>query len=460
MLFGKKIPKAPEVLTPLQVKRRLELAEPAERGGNPYSPPGGGAEVIEYPNLNSRESNDSVWMCCCCGHETPLVHFKGAYPFKRLGCGSCNHVLCKHCETTETITPSQGDDFAPTQDEAELRQLQVCPSGHLSHRAVIPATDHRGKRLCWLPTTSVSHAEMCSCGELAKCNWQKYVIGETWTYLREPMKAAHELQEKQMKKKKMAMTASNHPQKRPEPVEKRADSLWERRGLRRMQALNPSQDAYNSIQNTPACSPTRMRTQPMPVPQIRRPDLTVNTSTSSLKRSGAQRGKPPSYTPRSATYQESPVTSRSPPSWRAETWATAEGHQRAHEVAEAALRSSLDARFDPDEDEDSYAQAGGNRIAQFVRPATAMTMHAPKPVRRAVTYDTLLQNAEDVPRNPLLVQTDMVLAAEVGTPTHIMIADEMAQEKTDEQATEQQLDECVLLEYLGPLGVTSSSTNE
>ena len=190
----------------------------------------------------------------------------------------------------------------------------------------------------------------------------------------------------------------------------------------------------------------------MPGPQIRRLDLTVNISTSSLKHSGAQPGKPPSYTPRSATYQESPVTSRSPLSRRAETWATAEGHQRAHEVAAAALRSSLDARFDPDEDEDSYAQVGVNRIVQFVRPATAMTMHAPKPVRRAVAYDRLLHNAEDVPRNPLPVQTDTVLAAEAGTPTRIMIADEMAQDKTDEQAAEQQLDERVLWEYFGLLG--------
>lgn len=93
-------------LTLSQVEELLEKAEKAEVGdvSSPYV--SAGADTPQYPHLNAHEERYGVWVCCC-KHENPLQHFKGAFPFKRLVCGSCNHVLCSACETTAIIAPIQ-----------------------------------------------------------------------------------------------------------------------------------------------------------------------------------------------------------------------------------------------------------------------------------------------------------------------------------------------------------------
>ena len=117
-----------------QVEELLEKAEKAKVGefSSPYV--SAGADTPQYPHLNAHEERDGVWVCCC-KHENVLQHFKGAFPFKRLACGSCSHILCSACETTAIIAPLHEHPTLTEKDRTELHFFQVCPSCGLSYRA-------------------------------------------------------------------------------------------------------------------------------------------------------------------------------------------------------------------------------------------------------------------------------------------------------------------------------------
>jgi hypothetical protein len=296
----KKTPEVPR-LTPFQVELLLEKAEKAEVGEISSPNVSAGADTPQYPHLNAHEERDGVWVCCC-KHENPLQHFKGKFPFKRLVCGSCSHVLCSACETTAVITPLRDNAGFQEKDETVLRFFQVCPSCGLSHRAETRKPDEHGNRLCWVPKVSHPDTDACYCGEPARFNWLKYAIGESHRFRREPVKTAHECRMKLLNRQiELQVTAV------PLPREQHPVRLFEASG-----------------------SPQFMsRRKPLPL-------RVVNdaSNTSKLERSGVVRGgRPLRLQGRSATFNAPPVDGRPGFVARAETWATADEHRQAYEAA-------------------------------------------------------------------------------------------------------------------------------
>ena len=489
-LFDSKIGIKSNADFPLTMQQQLDYAQPAESARTPMvSSEGAGAD---YDYLRAMKVHDDGLWLCCCGFENKLVHWTGPFPFKHLKCGECEHVLCDNCETTEILTP-WNPKMGVIPDANGLRLLQVCPSCGLSHRAVV-YEDHNGKHLEWVPKASHSYAETCHYGHLAGFKWLQYAIRSPGIYQLSHKAATRELKEKRSKAKSHLSkeedavqfsqkcraslhlraakpwletynespyrydSAQNTPARSsnreyPELVKKPPKLLWECPGISRQQGLNLSQNPYNSVQNNLVYSPTHTPTQSMSIPQARQPaPLAVDTNTSSLKRSGAQRvkhGVP--YTPRSASYQDSPVSPRLHLTNRSMTWANAADFLELRDHAEASLKITLGevkynvikdsaegelliqdvireqflnpespvhqyaTRCDSSAEDESYARAGVDRIANLV--ISVPDMHAPTPMRRAVTYDQLLENAEDIP--------------EVETPTRVMVSEEVAQDKTD-----------------------------
>jgi hypothetical protein len=299
----KKTPEVPR-LTPFQVELLMEKAEKAEVGEIPSPYVSAGADIPQYPHLNAHEERDGVWVCCC-KHENPLQHFKGMFPFKRLVCGSCSHVLCSACETTAMISPLQEHADFQEKDETVLRFFQVCPSCGLSHRAETRKPDEHGNRLCWVPKVSHSDADTCSCGEPARFNWLKYAIGEAYGFRLEPVKTAHECRMKLLNRQiELQVTAPSLP------WEEHPDRLCEVSGSR-----------YEE----PPCI---FKRKPVPLRVVGGPSIA-----STLGRSNAVRGGRPLRLPRSATFNAPPVDGRPGFIARAETWATADEHRQAYEAA-------------------------------------------------------------------------------------------------------------------------------
>jgi hypothetical protein len=296
--------KTPEVspLTRFQVDLLLEKAEKAEIGEFSSSYVSAGADTPQYPHLNAHEERDGVWVCCC-KHENPLQHFKGMFPFKRLVCGSCSHVLCSDCETTAIIAPLQENAGFQEKDENVLRFFQVCPSCGLSHRAENRKPDQRGNRLCWVPKVSPSDAETCSCGEPARFNWLKYAIGEAYGFRLEPVKMTHECRMKLLSRQiELQVTAAS--------LEQHPDGLIEAPGSR-----------YEEPSST-------IRRKPLPLRVVNAPP-----NAPPLGRSGAVRGGRPTRLPRSTTLNVPLGACRPELIARAGTWATADEHRRAYEEA-------------------------------------------------------------------------------------------------------------------------------
>lgn len=298
--------KTPQVspLTRFQVDLLLEKAEKAEIGEFSSSYVSAGADTPQYPHLNAHEERDGVWVCCC-KHENPLQHFKGAFPFKRLVCGSCSHVLCSDCETTAIIAPLHEQTTLIEKGWTELRLFQVCPSCGLSHRAENRMPDQHGNRLCWVPEVSHSHVETCSCGEPARSNWSKYAIGEAYGFRLEPVKTTHKCRMKLLNRQiEQQVTAASLPQ------EQHLDGLLEVPGSR-----------YEEF-------PYTVRRKPVPLRVVNAPP-----NASPLGRSGAVRGGRPSRLPRFTTFDVPPGACRPEFIARAGTWATADEHRRAYEEA-------------------------------------------------------------------------------------------------------------------------------
>ncbi|KAF3005800.1 hypothetical protein E8E13_007769 [Curvularia kusanoi] len=173
-----------------EVEQLLKEADVAEDREIPEPYLSAGAEYVEYQTLSVKEWRDGVWYCCK-KHENPLVHFKGIFPFKRLACGTCNHVLCPDCETTDMIVPLGAETPDVKDAGTELRLFQVCSSCGLSHRAEVRRPDHRGKRFCWVPMASKSHSDMCPCGAAAQFDWLKYKINIPWMFRLQSVQEAH-----------------------------------------------------------------------------------------------------------------------------------------------------------------------------------------------------------------------------------------------------------------------------
>lgn len=441
-LFGKKNQEVSTSLTPTQGQEQLEKAEPAERRGVPRVYSGASAGKVEYPYLDLGQRKDGVWVCCC-GDEKPLVHFQGAFPFKHLKCGKCDHVLCERCETTGIVAVLQDNSFTAMLDETGVRVFQICPSCGLSHRAV-----EFEDCIYWVPSPSYSHPGKCSCGAPAKPDWIKCAIGEPWVYREDPVEAVHECKTKQMEDKvqrdeaKLTYRAQDYStplthhsrkdslRKQAKPRRKRPESLRKRPASLFVQTHSPSGDSDDSVQNTPVSSKV-----PSVIPRVQcQTKLTVNTQACSLKRSGAHRGRDSRpYTPRSASWNNylSPALPRPALIDRSVTWAPATIHQQVNNHAEASMKSVLgttkyeaakpstkgelsleDIRneicddtftskshpqeprsfFDPYEEDSAYARAGIDRIKKLVPPL---------PLSQRPLHNDIYGNTKVIRRKPL-----------------------------------------------------------
>lgn len=263
-----------------------------------------------------------------------MVHYEGSFPFKYLACTICGHGICGHCETTGIIVLVQDSEVPAIHhdDGSELRFFQVCPGCGLTYRAEFYAPSLRGKRVCWVPTASHPHPGTCICGEAANFDWLKYRIGTPHVFRSNPEKVAHDCQMKMLRKRTKVAT-SQYP-RRSTIADNRATSTWKRPGRRHTEATASEliNDRFGK-----ALSSSSAR-------QDRLPDKAVKINASSLHRSGAHRGRRPSNTPHSTASQGVPITSRRPLNTRSETWTTAEGHRRAHDAADDAVKSFMGRR--------------------------------------------------------------------------------------------------------------------
>lgn len=319
--------------TPEQVQYLLNTALP-NRGRDSYFVSAGTAG-IESTHAMAKVHGDGVWVCCC-GHNTTLVHREGTYPFKRLVCEKCDHILCEHCLTTAIVIPLK-EPFPATVAKLEFTKLreivdnlfQICPDCGLSFRSQIRNPDHRGERFCWVPVASHSHSELCPCGASAKSNWLKCIIGDSTAYLLDPAKALDGLKDIRVERELEEEIRLGYRGLKMIPP----DSRWESLGYHRAQVsetpLVRSGSGDLSAQNISKPSPANQ-------PLRRRPERLVPIQHSSLKRSGAVRGKntsrfDPTAGARAGSYSETPTNARPRIISRAETWATPAEHQRAHE---------------------------------------------------------------------------------------------------------------------------------
>jgi hypothetical protein len=120
------------------LETQLANAQPVEHEAPEYDP------EVQFTFLSRLyETNHGMWRCHF-GHENSLVHFKGAYPFKYLTCGVCDHIICDRCESTEILTkdeafPAELDSerLSTGLQSQELPYFSVCKHCGLSHRATL-----------------------------------------------------------------------------------------------------------------------------------------------------------------------------------------------------------------------------------------------------------------------------------------------------------------------------------
>lgn len=170
----------PKAKRPESLEIQLETAERAEN----WDPRSISYYGVEFPRLawSVPEAPDGLWRCHC-GTENPLVHYKGAFPFKYLTCGCCDHVICERCDTTEILTkvsstPSTQSTPSSNQSRHKLlkeesRCLTVCQACGLSHREQL----ENGQAL-------VPHH--CACGSEFKGSEPQYFIGSAYEWRRDP----------------------------------------------------------------------------------------------------------------------------------------------------------------------------------------------------------------------------------------------------------------------------------
>jgi hypothetical protein len=166
------------------LETQLENAQPAE-DDTPKA-------LLDDTNIrfhrlaNLHETNDGMWRCHH-GHENPLIHFKGPYPFKYLSCEVCDHILCRLCDATEILTvvdvkPAEihGARFLASSRAKEMRYCSVCKNCGLSHRAKMKGGH-------------IDFEKSCPCGQRAEGDEVRGFIGSAYVWRRDPVARAVEL---------------------------------------------------------------------------------------------------------------------------------------------------------------------------------------------------------------------------------------------------------------------------
>ncbi|EOA80678.1 uncharacterized protein SETTUDRAFT_123827, partial [Exserohilum turcica Et28A] len=134
-----------------------------------------------YPSLRALQSDadigDGLWRCCRCLHENILTHYKGPFPFDRLCCPRCTHILCHTCHSSEILSPLPRHVTLvdPPDAHAPVRYLHVCTHCGLSRRAVV-----QGNALVFC------HGPCSDCGTNVNGEWARYWIGSKEAYRRDP----------------------------------------------------------------------------------------------------------------------------------------------------------------------------------------------------------------------------------------------------------------------------------
>lgn len=136
--------------------------------------------------------DDGAWECCnpSCGHQNPLVHYHGDYPFCFLRCASCHHVMCRNCPSSEILThiiPLEGSSVTVSSCQGEVPYIEVCSTCGLTHR---PAMKGLGLRKAFRNTRVHFKTTVCEgCGALPNDGWARFKIGSNsdWRYSIPPL---------------------------------------------------------------------------------------------------------------------------------------------------------------------------------------------------------------------------------------------------------------------------------
>jgi hypothetical protein len=145
---------------------------------------------------------DGIHICCHCGAENDIIHFKGDHPFKHLTCHECDHTYCHKCTSSEILThinPAyllfQGQSVV----QHSHRIGQICSNCGLTHRTILRKDD------------TISLDVKCACGTRSNEKWVAFVICSPDRFRWDPNAAAVQL--------KIRRAVRNVEQlARPEPV--------------------------------------------------------------------------------------------------------------------------------------------------------------------------------------------------------------------------------------------------
>jgi hypothetical protein len=364
-LFGNKnAPKPP--LKPSKLEQYLNAAKPAEKRDESFYPEVA-AEIAansspEYENLAVLDKTDGVWVCCC-GNETPLVHYSGKFPFKHLTCGKCEKAICEKCLTTGILELQRGplEIGEVVRRGWEVRICYSCAACGLTHRGV------------------VYHEQMiapdqCCCGDVCGPGWLMYRIGPPEVYWHNPAKAAHRVKERwrrhkmkrslhlldqeeqakacreeqQWKDSEVDRVTSSTENDGPTAYERYVES-WKRANAHSISSYQhdfSARRAHSTGNMWPTEQPLDNREAYTPPPARRltavNPDTDVEVH--SLQRSYAQRGKRPVRLQRIATLNNLATQSPSRPNnlLRAQTWVNGDEHRHIDETAEAFVKSAFE----------------------------------------------------------------------------------------------------------------------
>ncbi|KAJ4370391.1 hypothetical protein N0V83_004909 [Neocucurbitaria cava] len=205
-------------------QEKLDKARPAEKAWTREDYMSAGVDVAN-PCLRT-DASDGLWVCCC-GHENTLVHYQGAFPFKYLKCGRCDHILCPHCRTSEILTPVQAHILHVELDEQssarreEVRFCRLCRACGLMHRASMDGCHVRFSE------------DKCRCGEAFMKEGSYFYIGDVFAWRCDPAGRAVELS---LDQKLAASERYLANQKTvPEKVKSSATELYPPPGLPRVQ---------------------------------------------------------------------------------------------------------------------------------------------------------------------------------------------------------------------------------
>ncbi|KAJ4321792.1 hypothetical protein N0V94_002759 [Neodidymelliopsis sp. IMI 364377] len=355
-LFGNKnAPKPP--LKASKLEQYLNAAKPAENREESFYPEVAADMAAnsssEYQNLAVLDETDGVWVCCC-GNETPLVHYLGKFPFKHLTCGKCEKVICEKCVTTEILELQRGplEIGEVVRPGWEVRICYSCAACGLTHRGVVY-------------NEQMIAPDQCCCGDLCGPGWLMYRIGPPDGYWHNPAKTAHRVKERWRRHKmkrslhlldeEERVKAHREERRRKNGEVERGPTAYERYVESWKQANAHSTSSYQHdfsaqrAHSTGSMWPTeqplddREAYTPPPARRLTAVNPDTNDEVHSLQRSHAQRGKRPANLQRVVTLNnlatQSP--SRSDNLLRAETWVSGDEHRHIDETAKTFVRSAF-----------------------------------------------------------------------------------------------------------------------